>query len=90
MWINFLRFGSLFSVFAICFACSASRSEWVHKGEWVYSNASSHYLEIRGGVTNYGMGDTEVLVLEPGESRSLTYESDGLSDGGQSKMCDNY
>lgn len=61
------------------FGCDTSRSEWVHRGEWVYVNSSTHTLELKGAVNIYTSSQPpyEDFTLKQGESHIIEYRGDG-------------
>lgn len=46
--MNSLRLGSIVLLCWLLSGCDTSRTEYVHHGEWVYRNKSSHKIEIKG------------------------------------------
>lgn len=47
MWMNSLRLGSIVMFCWLLSGCDTSHTEYVHHGEWVYRNESSHKIEIK-------------------------------------------
>lgn len=60
--------------------CHTTRTEWVHHGEWVYRNESTHEIRITGVVTSFTTIEFGTLTLLPGEMQTIEFWSDGERD----------
>ena len=81
MWMNYLRLGSIVMLCGFSSACNASRSEWVHHGEWVYRNESSRRIEIEGAIVSFATMETGAFELVAGDgSYRIDFRSEGDKD----------
>lgn len=65
---------------ALFIGCDTTRTEWVHRGEWVYRNESSHEIRVTGVITSFATAKFGTLVLSQGEMRTIEFMSDGERD----------
>lgn len=74
-----LNFGNMVILLLCCLllGCKTSRTEWMHKGEWVYSNKSSHKVEISGVIVSFSTIESKTITLEPNGSYCVEYQSFG-------------
>lgn len=77
MWMNSLRLGSIVILCSLLWGCDTSRSEWVHHGEWVYRNESSHKIEIKGAIISWTTLETTTFAMSPAETYCIDFWSDG-------------
>lgn len=75
--MNCLRLGSLLSLWWLFVGCSTTQTEWIHRGEWVYKNNTSHELQISGVISSFTMGETVTIVLPAGGEKVVEVQSDG-------------
>lgn len=76
---NYLNLGNMVILLLCCllFGCKTSRTEWVHKGEWVYNNKSSHKVEIYGVIVSFSVIESKTITLQPNDSYCVDFQSFG-------------
>ena len=77
MWTNFLRHGSLVLTCLILSGCT--RTEWAHRGDWIYQNNSAHTLEVKGARGDMSTGKLENFILLPGTNHCFEFGLSGES-----------
>lgn len=77
MWMNYLRLGSIVMLCCLLSGCDTSRTEYVHHGEWVYRNESSHRIEIKGAIVSWSILKTTTFALSPNDIHCIDFWSDG-------------
>ena len=73
--MNSLRLGSIVLFCWLLSGCDTSRTEYVHHGEWVYRNESSHKIEIKGAAIL-----ETTTIMAPTQTYCSDFWSDGVKD----------
>ena len=80
MWMNSLRLGSIVMFCWLLSGCDTSHTEYVHHGEWVYRNESSHKIEIKGAIISWTILETTTFIMAPTQTYCIDFWSDGVKD----------